>query len=381
LASSEVQIVNFSFGRISITRTFITRTSITSVTVMWLAAFAPAQAQITPFTTQPSAQSQTPPAAGPAAAQATGGVTASAPGSQLTADIRPTYELGPTDQIMIHAPDAEELNDKTFRIEDDGTATLPLVGIVKMGGLTVGQIEDDLKERLKTYVRNPVVSITVVQFRSAPVFFVGQFQRPGIYALQGRHTLVEMLQGVGGLQPTAGRRIKVTRKNESGPIPLSSAVEDPTAKTSSVEIGLVSLTQNINPAEDIVLQPYDVVSVDKAEQVYLMGAFSKTGGFDVGERDYISVLQVIAQAGLAADAIPEKAHILRPVMDTARRAEIPINLSKILSTEGNDYPLLPNDILFVPRKKGTNDILNRLETIGISTATSVLIFGLVNGKF
>jgi polysaccharide export outer membrane protein len=354
------------------------RSSINPITLIWLAAFGAAQAQITPFTTQPQSQSQstTPPQAGLPAAPGVAPVT---PGAQTSIDVRPSYELGPSDQIMIHAPDAEELNDKTFRIEDDGTATLPLVGIVKMGGLTVGQIEDDLKERLKTYVRNPQVSITVVQFRSAPIFFVGQFQKPGIYALTGRHTLVEMLQSVGGLQPTAGRRIKVTRKNESGPIPLSSAVEDPGGKTSSVEIALVSLTQNINPAEDIVLQPYDVVSVDKAEQVYLMGAFSKTGGFDVGERDYISVLQIISQAGLSPDAIPEKAHILRVVLDTSRRAEIPLNLAKVLSTEANDYPLLPNDILFVPRKKATNDLLSRFETIAISAGTSILIYSLING--
>jgi polysaccharide biosynthesis/export protein len=366
------------------------RSFINLLTVIWLATFAAAQAQITPFTTQPPpSQSQTQPNA-PATpgspsttpGAATAGVAPTTPGSQTSVEVRPTYELGPSDQIMIHAPDAEELNDKTFRIEDDGTATLPLVGIVKMGGLTVGKIEDDLKERLKTYVRNPQVSITVVQFRSAPVFFVGQFQRPGIYALQGRHTLVEMLQSVGGLQPTAGRRIKVTRKGESGPIPLSAATEDPGGKTTSVEIGLVSLTQNINPAEDIVLQPYDVISVDRAEQVYLMGAFGKTGGFDVGDRDYISVLQVISQAGgLSPDAIPEKAHILRAVLDTSRRAEIPINLAKVLSTEANDYPLLPNDILFVPHKKATNDILTRLETVGISAAISVLIFGLVNKSF
>jgi polysaccharide export outer membrane protein len=350
---------------------------INAVTVVWLSTFAAAVGQITPFTTQPQAQSQSPQNA-PAAA---GAAAPAVPGTQTSVEsIRPTYELGPSDQIMVHAPDAEELNDKTFRIEDDGTATLPLVGVVKMGGLTVSQIEDDLKNRLKTYVRNPVVSITVVQFRSSPVFFVGQFQRPGIYALQGRHTLVEMMQSVGGLQATAGRKIKVTRKIESGPIPLGSAVVDPATKTSSVEISLVSLTQNINPAEDIELQPYDVVSVDRAEQVYLIGAFSgKTGGFDVGDRDYISVLQVLSQAGgLAPTAIPEKALILRPVLDTARRAEIPINLTKVLSTEGNDYPLLPNDILFVPAKKPTSPTLERLQTILISTGISVLIFGLVN---
>lgn len=347
---------------------------ISSVTVIWLATLAVAYAQITPFTTQPApAQSQQSSPAAPGAVPA-------APAAQTPIDVRPNYELGPSDQIMIHAPNAEELNDKAFRIEDDGTATLPLLGVVKMGGSTVQQVEDDLKNRLKTYVRDPVISITVTQFRSAPVFFVGQFMRPGIYPLSGRHTLVEMLQTVGGLQPTAGRRVKVTRKIESGPIPLSSAVADPGAKTSSVEISLVSLTQNINPAEDIELQPYDVIAVDRAEQVYLMGAFAgKQGGIDVGDRDYISAIQLIAQAGgLAEDALPERAVILRPVMDTARRAMIPINLAKVLSTEGNDYPLLPNDVLFVPAKKKSKIFESqwfvRLETVGISILTAVLLY-------
>jgi len=352
---------------------------ISAVTVVWLSSFAAAVGQITPFTTQPQAAPQS-----QQTAPATAGVAPTTPGTQTSVEsIRPNYELGPSDQFMVHAPDAEELNDKTFRVEDDGTATMPLVGVVKISGFTVSQVEDDLKNRLKTYVRNPLVSITVVQFRSSPVFFVGQFQRPGIYALQGRHTLIEMMQSVGGLQPTAGRRIKVTRKSESGPIPLASAAVDPATKTSSVEISLVSLTQNINPAEDIELQPYDVISVDRAEQVYLVGAFAgKTGGIEVGDRDYISVLQVLSQAGgLTPNAIPEKALILRPVLDTARRAEIPINLAKVLSTEGNDFPLLPNDILFVPAKKAKSPLVDRLETILISTGLSVLIYGLVNHVF
>lgn len=355
--------------------------SISPLTVIWLTAFAAAQAQITPFTTQPAAQSQTSPTQPQQQGQPTAGIAPATPGSQATTEtIRPSYELGPSDQVMIHAPDAEELNDKTFKIEDDGTATLPLVGAVKMGGLTVEQVEDDLKNRLKTYIRNPLVSITVVQFRSAPVFFVGQFLRPGIYALQGRHTLVEMMQSVGGLQPTASRRIKITRKNESGPIPLSSAVEDPGTRTSSVEIGLVSLTQNINPAEDIVLQPYDVVSVDRAESVYLMGAF-KAAPIQLGDRESISILQVLAESGLAEDeAQMNKAYILRPVLDTARRAKIPIDLTKVLSTEANDYPLLANDILVVPKKKDRSAMMNRLETMGLGLVSSLLVISLLNGK-
>lgn len=301
-----------------------------------------------------------------------------APTAMPSDAIRPNYELGVSDQILIHAPDADEINEKPFRIEEDGTITLPLVGVVKAAGVTVQQLEDDLKERLKTYIKNPVVSITVVQFRSSPVFFIGDFMRPGIYALQGRHTLVEMLMTVGGLQATAARRIKVTRREDAGPIPLAGAVYDPDTKTSSIEISLAALSQNINPAEDIVLQPNDTISAEKVEQIYTQGAVGINKGFDVGDKDYITVLQLLSLAGgLTADAQPEKAVILRPVLNSTRRAEIPLNLKLVLDTENNDYPLLPNDVLYVPRKKATSQTLTRLGLLATSVIPSLIIYTLL----
>lgn len=349
---------------------------VTCTALLSFSCLIPAGAQqITPFTTQPAPP---PPAQQDSDTQAGAATPQTAENQTAPEPVRPNYELGPSDQILIRAPNAEELNNKTFRIEDDGTATLPLLGSVKIGGMTREKAEEDLTNRLKTYVRNPSVTITVVQFRSAPVFFVGQFQKPGIYPLQGRHTLVEMLATVGGLTANAGRRIKVTRKSEEGTIPLSSAVTDPASKTSSVEIGLVSLTQNINPAEDIELQPYDVVSVERAEEVYVAGAVGKGGAFPIGDRDYITVLQLLSQmGGLSGDAKGQKAVVLRQVLNTNRRAEIPIDINKMYTTEVNDFPLLPNDILYIPKKRSNSALLQRIETIAISAGISTGIYALI----
>lgn len=293
--------------------------------------------------------------------------------------LRQTYQLAANDQILIHAPDTEELNDRPFRIDDDGTLTLPLVGVVKAAGMTPQQLEQDLTNLLKKYVVNPVVSVTVVEFRSAPVTFEGEFQKPGMYSLQGRRTLVEMLTSVGGTLPTASRRIKITRKNESGPIPLPGAVEDPGGKTSSVEINLSALNE-VNPAEDIELQPYDVISAEKAEQVYTQGALGKVGGFDLGPKESIPVLQLLSLAGgLTADAEGNKARILRPVLASNRRAEIPLDLNKILLTQGTDYPLLPGDILYVPHKKPKSAVASRLGTMALGFIPGVIFALIYNG--
>jgi len=272
----------------------------------------------------------------------------------VTDMIRPTYVLGAGDQIVIRANEMEDISDKPFRIDADGFINLPVLGKTQAGGRSVQELEADLVVKLRQYVRTPQVIVTVVQFRSEPVFFVGAFKSPGIYPLLGRRTLVEMLASIGGLQPNASRRIKVTRREEVGKIPLANAIEDPVAKVSSVEISMGSLRENVNPAEDIVLQPFDVVTVERAEMVYVNGEVGKVGALELGERDFISIAQVLSLAGgLTKSADAKNARILRPVMNTSRRAEISIDLTKVLKGETNDFPLLPNDVLYVPRNRKT----------------------------
>jgi polysaccharide biosynthesis/export protein len=264
--------------------------------------------------------------------------------------IRPNYVLGPNDQVLVRAPEVEEINERPFRIDAEGNINLPLLGRIRAGGMTVQELETDLVRRLREYVREPQVIVTVVQFRSEPVFFVGAFRSPGIYPLQGRRTLVEMLTALGGLQPNASRHIKVTRRAEYGVIPLPNAIVDPEKKISTVEISMASLRENVNPAEDILLQPYDVISVERAEAVYMNGEVGRVGSLELGERDSISILQALTQSGgFARDANRSKIRVLRPIENTTRRAEIDINLKRVLEGKENDFPLLPNDVLYVPR--------------------------------
>lgn len=275
------------------------------------------------------------------------------PPRELPADsIRPNYVLGPNDQILVRAPQSEEINDKPFRIDAEGFINLPLIGRVRAEGLSVQELEAELVKRLREFIRQPQVIINVVQFRSAPVFFVGMFRAPGIYPLQGRRTLVEMLSSIGGLQPNASRRIKVTRRAEYGRIPLPNAMEDPDKKISTVEISMGSLRDNVNPAEDIVLEAYDVISVERAELVYVNGEVGKVSGIELGERDSVSIAQALVMAGgFSRDANRTKVRILRPVLNTSRRAEIDVDASRIFEGKENDFPLLPNDVLHVTRSR------------------------------
>jgi polysaccharide biosynthesis/export protein len=264
--------------------------------------------------------------------------------------IRPNYQLGPNDQILIRVPDVEEINERPFRVDSEGQINLPLIGRLRVAGMTVRELEEALVMRLRQFVRQPQVIITVVQFRSEPVFLVGAFRAPGIYPLQGRRTLVELITSVGGLQPNASRRIRVTRRKEAGEIPLPNAIVDSEKKISSVEISMGSLRENVNPAEDILLQPFDVISVERAELLYINGEVGRIGAIEFGERDSISLTQALTLAGgFTRNSKRGKVRVLRPITNTARRAEIELDAARLFEGKENDFPLMPNDVLYVPR--------------------------------
>ena len=129
-----------------------------------------------------------------------------------------------------------------------------------------------------------------------------------------------------------------------------------------------------NPRENIPILPNDVISVPKADLVYVIGAVRKSGGFVLSEKEKMSVLQAVSLAeGLDRISAPKDARILRPVPETESRLEIPVNLQQILEGKSGDVSLLANDILFVPISHAKSALTRGLEA-AIQIGTGVAIY-------
>src|SRR6185295_18901146 len=116
----------------------------------------------------------------------------------------------------------------------------------------------------------PDVVINVTQFRSQPVKVYGKVATPGDIQLEGHKTLLEVLAKAGGLSADHGPRIKIRRQLEMGPIPLPSAVTE--GQFSVAEVSATALERGTNPEENIEILPYDVISIARADMVYVMGS-------------------------------------------------------------------------------------------------------------
>jgi len=289
-------------------------------------------------------------------------------------DHSPSYVLGPNDQLSLVVDQLqEEFTEKTFRIDQQGNVSIPLIGRVHAGGLTTSELEDDLKNRFGVILKTPDVVVNVTEFSSQPVSILGAVGQPGIRQLQGKKTLFEVLSLAGGLRPDAGTIVKITRDLRSGPLPVPNAF---TGSTGEYSVAIVHIKDVMQAsAENIVILPGDTVFVPKADVVYIVGSIAKPGGFPIGENEILSALQLVSLGeGITRTAASEKAKILRLDPGSATRSEIPINLNRLLAGKDPDVMLRSDDILFVPNSGAKSVEYRTLEAI-VNAATGVAMYG------
>jgi len=274
------------------------------------------------------------------------------------------YILGSGDIITIRALNVEEISEKPVRIGTSGIIKFPMIGRIKAAGMTLEQLEAEITSRLKDSVNEPDVAVAITEYRSQPVSIMGSVNTPGVLHLEGRKTLFEVLSLAGGLKPEAGYSVKITRRTEFGVIPLPGAAPDATGRYSVATVNLKSVMEARKPEENILVCPFDVISVPKGELVYVIGDVRKSGGFILSEQETVSVLQALSLAeGLEKTAKPENAKILRPVAGSSTRSEIAVDLKKVLTGQAHDVALQTNDILFVPGSKGRGAFLQTLSAV------------------
>src|SRR6266478_533380 len=307
------------------------------------------------------------------------GQVASPPGkNQLKVEcdghMRSTYLLGPEDEVEISGPELDELANKPTRVDGNGDIQVPLVGRIHVAELTVGQCEQKINKQLSAYIRQPQIAVNVKELRSLPVSVLGAVNTPGVHQVQGHKTLLEMLSLAGGIRSDAGYRVRITRQLEWGCIPLANETLDPSGQFSVAEVNLKEIMEAKKPEENIQIFPHDVISVPKAEMVYVIGDVKRAGGFALGEHRSISVLEALSLAeGLIGTADARHAKVLRLDRDADQRQEMAVDVKDILTGKKGDVPLQGDDILFIPGSLGKKTTLRAIEA-AIQTGTGLLIF-------
>jgi len=161
----------------------------------------------------PAAWTQDVATTGHASASAADSGSASKPASESPTS---QFVLGSADIIRVNVWKNVELS-QTVTVGPDGFVSLPLLGDVRVAGMTANQLGVSLTAKLNSYIVNPQVTVSVVDIRSRQVYVLGQVGKPGGYPLIAPINVLQLIAQAGGLSNYANRKgITILRPKPNG---------------------------------------------------------------------------------------------------------------------------------------------------------------------
>jgi len=200
-------------------------------------------------------------------------------------DVKRDYVLGAGDVIRVTVFQNPDLTLET-RVSESGTITYPLLGAVKVGGLSVSRAEAAIADGLRTgsFVRQPQVSVLVLQVRGNQASVLGMVSKPGRYPIEVNGMRVSELLAVAGGAAPGGSDVVVLN-----------GVRDGKPFRQDVDIGLLFTGGSAVAPTDTVVQDGDTIYVERMPMVYIYGEVQRAGSMRL-ERG-MTVMQVLANGG------------------------------------------------------------------------------------
>jgi polysaccharide export outer membrane protein len=141
------------------------------------------------------------------------------------------YILAPNDVVQVKVYQEDDLETK-MRIARDGTSSFPLIGVVQLGGKTVEQASNLIKQRLgKDFLVNPQITLTVVEYSKRRFTVLGQVQKPGTFEIPNEEsvTFLQAIAMAGGYTRLANKgNVTVTRMTGGRKVNFSLDVNEAT---------------------------------------------------------------------------------------------------------------------------------------------------------
>lgn len=146
-------------------------------------------------------------------------VTEGVPAVSAEQERMPQYLIGPGDQLSVFVWGQPELS-VSVPVRPDGRITTPLVEDMQASGKTPTQLAREVEDRLKTYIKNPVVTViatNMVGRYSEQIRVIGQASKPQAIPYRENMTVLDVIIAVGGLtEYAAGNRASIVRSIGSG---------------------------------------------------------------------------------------------------------------------------------------------------------------------
>lgn len=227
------------------------------------------------------------PAVTPSADDPTPALPAASGQAQANDQAQANEQAEPSEGVLLGAGDIVEMrmfgqpdmNTQGF-ISDNGEISLPLLGVVDIGGLTPNAAQSQIESAYREggYFRDPQISLTLVEHRSQQVAVLGAVNQPGRFSLTSRTTLLDVLAEAGGITPRGARSVVLIRGDDT-----------------RERIDIDALVTGDGGSPDNVLHAGDTVYVPQAPVFYIYGEVQRPDAYAI--QPGMTVMQAISTGG------------------------------------------------------------------------------------
>jgi polysaccharide export outer membrane protein len=192
------------------------------------------------------------------------------------------YRMGVGDVLRITVYGQPDLATES-RVGESGGITFPLIGEVKLVGITPAQGENEIAKRLRQggFVLKPFVTLNVMQYRGQQVSVLGRVNRPGKHNMERVSRVTDALALAGGISPDGADTITLIRKRDG--------------KTEHRDIDVVALFKPEGQAANELVQDGDIINVARQPTFYIYGEVQRPGTFRLEQN--MSVVQALSMGG------------------------------------------------------------------------------------
>jgi len=157
------------------------------------------------------------------------------------------YIIGTMDVLEIQVWEEPNFSRQVL-VRPDGKITLPLIGDIQAAGISTKGLQSLLTNKLKTYTKNPEVTVILVESNSKKFYIIGKIKRPGTYPLSPDMTVLQALAVTGGLEEWADKdSIRIIRRSGG--------------KESVILFDYNKVMSGENLEQNILLEPGDTIIV------------------------------------------------------------------------------------------------------------------------
>lgn len=242
--------------------------------------------------------------------------------------------LSPGDLLTMDIYDVPEMATE-LRVDGKGYVSVPLIGGVHVEGDTLPQAQDAIAKELveKEILKNPQVTLNVLQFSPKNISVLGEVQSPGRVQMLAPEPLGDVLALAGGETIAAGKDIEIQHVEKNGTTSSRHVVY-----VQGEDAAILRTTQ---------VEPGDTVLVHRTGIIYVLGAVNRPGGYLMINGGSLSTVQAVALAGgTTLQASAKWAVIVRRQGNSYVQLKVP--LAKMESGGAVPVQLQWNDALYVP---------------------------------